>query len=124
IHRISSDSGSVRLTDEDGTVAASWSYRKLLNHWQSKHALAAYVPSDKRGPPPEYRYSPRATLYVGTDFIRLLKAFAAGAVYLDPALKATFVDGVLGPVHRRSQFRIRHADMDQLYERRIDLPEP
>lgn len=116
--KITDEAGAIRLLDAAGEVAASWSFWKLLQHWERKHARAAYVPCAKREPPPEYRFARAAELYVGTDFIRLLKAFAIGAVYLDPALKCQRTEAGFGPIHRRCQFRVRHPDLAQLYEAR------
>ncbi len=39
--------GCVALLDRNGDVAASWSFAKLLDHWSTKHALAAYVPYER-----------------------------------------------------------------------------
>mgnify|MGYP000114921228 CR=1 FL=1 len=112
--------GKVRLVTANGEARATWAYQKLLEHWSRKHARAAYIPSSKQGRPPEYRFSDNATLFIGTDFIRLLSAIHEGLVYLDPALKAKIVDGaVVGGIHRRCQFRIRHKDLPKLYERQI-----
>lgn len=123
--KIDAAGGEVRLVDPNAFVAASWSFDKLLQHWQTKHARAAYVPSVKRGPPPEYRFSDRATLFVGTDFILLLKGLAAGRVYLDPAQNATIIGGVVhGSIHRRCQFRVKHRDLSALYQNEELIPAP
>ncbi len=112
--------GKIQLVTAAGVPRATWAFQKILAHWSRKHARAAYVPSLKQGRPPEYRFSENATLFVGTDFIRLLSAIHAGAVYLDPALKARTVNGVItGGIHRRCQFRIRHNDLPRLYDRQI-----
>lgn len=112
--------GKIRLVTAAGVPCATWAFQKILQHWSRKHARAAYVPSLKQGTPPEYRFSDNAALFVGTDFIRLLSAIHDGVVYLDPALKAHTVGGVItGGIHRRCQFRIRHNDLPRLYEREI-----
>ena len=112
--------GAIRLITEAGEPKATWSFGKLLEHWSKKHARVAYVPSLKRDPPPEFMFSDQVTLYVGTDFARFLRAMRSGAVYFDPALKAPLVNGqVVGNVHRRCQFRVRHADLGLLYDREI-----
>ncbi|WP_457395542.1 MvaI/BcnI family restriction endonuclease, partial [Roseateles sp. P5_E1] len=37
--------GAVVMIDHAGDVAMSWSFAKLLDHWKSKHAKAAFVPA-------------------------------------------------------------------------------
>lgn len=109
--------GGIQLIDTDGIVKASWSFAKLLAHWGRKHARVAYIPSLKQDEPVAYMFSERATLCIGTDFIRFLKAMHEGQVWLDPALKAPVEGAVVGAVHRRCQFRIRHEHLGALYER-------
>lgn len=41
---ITNVSGSLDLVDVNGTPAATWTFSKLLEHWNRKHAFAAYVP--------------------------------------------------------------------------------
>ena len=36
--------GAIELVDSQGVVAAAWPYIDLIEHWQRKHASAAYVP--------------------------------------------------------------------------------
>lgn len=76
--------GGVLLVLGKGQVAASWSFAKLLSHWQEKHAYAAYIPSLKRELPAAYWYGSTVRLGEGTDFLRFLRAMAAGAAYYDP----------------------------------------
>ncbi|MFZ5478011.1 MAG: MvaI/BcnI family restriction endonuclease [Myxococcota bacterium] len=114
--------GAVCLVDDEGREAASWSLSGLLDHWKHKHALAAYVPSERREPG-EYRYGPVVALGYHTDPLRLLDAFARGAVYYDPGIKLEGASAARPEVKRRSQFRVRFADVGALYERleRVDL---
>lgn len=109
--------GGLRLVDGAGDPAAVWSFRTLLPHWNRKHARACYVPSLRRGPPFEYAYGGRAELCEETDFLLFLRAVARGSVYYDPALKLENEASDAPRLKRRSQFRVRHHDLDSLYRR-------
>jgi len=87
-----------------------------MDHWNRKHAKAAYVPSLSRKPPPEYRYAGRWLFCEATDFLLFLAAVAAGRVYYDPAVKMVSSSSGKPEVKRRSQFRIAHADLGGLYK--------
>lgn len=115
--KITDISGGLALVTHDGEDAASWSFSGLMAHWNRKHAQAAYLPSMSRTPPPEYCYGPQALLCEQTDFILFLKAFAAGRVYYDPALKLEKMASGKQALHRRSQFRIHHSHLTQMYHR-------
>lgn len=115
--KITNLDGSIALIDRCDVVAASWSFKGMMAHWNRKHAQAAYVPSLFQTPPPEYRYGPRVLLCEETDFLLFLSAFTSGVVYYDPALKlenASHPEAALKP---RSQFRVKHKQLTQLYRR-------
>ena len=107
--------GSLALLNAAEEVAASWTLKGMMAHWNRKHAQAAYVPSIFRTPPPEYAYGAHVLLCEQTDFLLFLKAFAAGAVYYDPAVKVEKASSAKPEIKRRSQFRVAHADLTQLY---------
>lgn len=108
--------GGIGLVTDDGLVAASWSHAKLAEHWNCKHAQAAYVPCmQRKGPPPEYEYGPRVLLGTGTDYVLFLRAVADGVVFLDPALKLVEVVSQTSRQKLRNQFRIRSGDLRILY---------
>jgi MvaI/BcnI restriction endonuclease family len=107
--------GGLQLIDYSGDVAAEWKFTTLMDHWNRKHAKAAYVPSIFQTPPPEYAFGPKITLCEQTDFILFLKAFAAGKVYYDPALKLESSSDPKSRAKARSQFRIKHSDIAQMY---------
>ena len=115
--KITDMEGGLALVTKDGEEAATWSFSGLMAHWNRKHAQAAYVPSLFRTPPPEYSYGPQALLCEQTDFILFLKAFASGTVYYDPALKLEKTASGKQVLHRRSQFRIHHSNLTQMYHR-------
>lgn len=108
-------SGAVRIVDASGTVAAAWSFAKLLEHWSRKHWLAAYVPAMKRHDPRrQYRFGRYVRLARHTNGLMLLRAIASGTVYYDPGIKLE-VDGDAETTKRRSQFRVRSKELDRLY---------
>ena len=109
--------GGMALVDAADAIAASWTFKGMMAHWNRKHAQAAYVPSLFRAPPPEYRYGAHILLCEQTDFLLFLRAFAAGRIYYDPAVKVENASSAAPQIKRRSQFRVAHADLTQLYRR-------
>lgn len=108
-------SGAVEIVDIEGTVAASWSFAKLIEHWSRKHAFAVYVPSMKRDEPRrQYRYGRYVRLARHTNGLMLLRAIANGSVYYDPAIKLE-MNGSSEVTKRRSQFRVRSRELGSLY---------
>lgn len=115
--KIADIEGGLALVSANDEVAASWTFKGLMAHWNRKHAQAAYVPSLSRTPPPEYSYGAQVLLCEQTDFLLFLKAFAAGTVYYDPAVKIERASSAKPDIKRRSQFRVAHADLPQLYQK-------
>lgn len=115
--KITDMDGGLALLDRNDNVAALWKYGGIIEHWSRKHAQAAYVPSLFQTPPPEYRYGPRIQLCEQTDLGLFLSAVAAGTVYYDPAIKLENADTDKPEIKRRSQFRIRHDRLGQMYHR-------
>lgn len=113
--KITDMDGDIALLDQEGAPAATWSFRNIMSHWNRKHAKAAYVPSLKRGPPPEYRYGGIAQLCEETDVLLFLTAVATGDVYYDPGIKLEWSDVGKPKIKRRSQFRVRHGVLATLY---------
>lgn len=109
--------GGIALMDQNKEVAAIWNYPSILEHWNRKHAKAAYVPSLFRNPPPEYCFGPKVFLCEGTDFSRFLRALVNSSVYLDPAIKVISEPTTKIQVKRRNQFRINHKHLNLLYEK-------
>jgi MvaI/BcnI restriction endonuclease family len=115
--KITDMTGGIVLENREGEQAAIWRYGRMMEHWNRKHAKAAYVPSLFQTPPPEYRYGPKVLLCEQTDFSLLLKAVATGSVYYDPGIKAENVSSAKPAIKRRSQFRIRHDELAGMYHR-------
>ena len=109
---ISQADGAIEIVDREGAVAASWSFAKLLEHWSRKHALAAYVPAEKRDDPRrQYRFGRYVRLARHTSGLMLLHAIAKGSVYYDPGIKLERD----GTTKRRSQFRVKSRELGRLY---------
>lgn len=115
--KITDLNGGIALLDSNNDVAALWRFTGIIDHWNRKHAKAAYVPSLFQAPPPQYWYGPRVMLCEGTDLSLFLRAIADGTIYLDPALKLlTAADGTI-EWKKRNQFRVRHAGLGGIYHR-------
>jgi hypothetical protein len=104
--KITNMDGGMALVSGEDEVAAMWAFTGIMQHWNRKHAQAAYVPSLFRSPPPEYSYGPRILLCEQTDFSLFLKAVASGVVYYDPGIKMEKASSPKPVIKRRSQFRI------------------
>lgn len=117
--KIENIDGGLCLVSPDGTQAALWHFRTLLEKWNCKHAQAAYIPSNNRGTGLDraYRYGSLVALGSGTDFGRLLSAIASGAVYYDPGIKLENAGSNNPQPKHRSQFRTRPRDLSALYAR-------
>jgi MvaI/BcnI restriction endonuclease family len=115
--------GGIRLVDQHKEIAAEWKFKAMMEHWNRKHSQAAYVPSLMRTPPPEYAYGAQVLLCEQTDFMLFLKAFASGVVYYDPAIKLENASQAKPDIKRRSQFRVKHNHITQMYHRHevVDL---
>lgn len=112
---ITDPQGGIQLVADDGTVAARWPFPDLLQHWNRKHANAAYVPSLRRKDPVQYCYSPDVYLASGTDFGLFLKGLSTGIVCYDPGIKLVGLDGPKVRIKRRSQFRVGFNGLRGLY---------
>lgn len=115
--QITDASGTIALVSEDQQVAASWPFSRVLEHWSRKHTKAVYVPSIMRKDASrQYCYGHKVRLAQRTDSLRLLSAFATGAVYYDPGIKLEGVSTGRPRLKERSQFRIASKFIDSLYE--------
>lgn len=115
--KITDVNGNIFLLDQNTQVAASWSFSHLLNHWNRKHASAAYVPfTNDKGTPPKYHFGSPVSLGEGTDFSKYLNALAQSKIIFDPGSKIENPDTEHKSVKARSQFRINKKDLHLLYE--------
>ena len=115
-NKIIDSNGGIALISSKGTIAAIWHFKGLLSHWNRKHAYAAYIPSMvKKMSQVQYCYGNIVRLGENTDFLNLLKAVSSGQVYYDPGIKVEKVNTSNPTTKRRSQFRIKSADIPVLY---------
>lgn len=123
--RITNLDGSIMLVDRDDTIAASWGFKSIIEHWNRKHAKTAYVPSMSKTSPKSFRYGAKIETCEGTDVLLFFSGFAEGAIYYDPAIKMTDFSGLSPKQKKRSQFRVNHKHLPTLYKKveTIDLNE-
>lgn len=116
--KITDANGKIALVSDSSEVAASWSFKKILEHWSKKHMKAVYVPSQHRKDPSwQYTYGHKVRLAQRTDALRLLVAFASGTMYYDPGIKLENASTAHAKHKQRSQFRVASKNIGSLYER-------
>lgn len=116
--KIVNPDGGITLLNSVGEEAATWRYADLMDHWNRKHAQAAYIPSlRKMEPMQQYCYGNVIELGHGTDFLKLLEALSKGIVYYDPGIKLENASTAMPVTKRRSQFRIKPSDLSALYHK-------
>lgn len=119
--KITDMNGGLAMLDHREEIAAFWQFTNIIEHWNRKHAQAAYVPSLFRCPPPASKFGPKVLLCEGTDLTLFLQAIASGKIYLDPALK--FITNTDGSIDwkKRNQFRLKHGNLDAVYHRAAEV---
>lgn len=118
--RITKAAGAITLLDNNETIAASWSFEKIMDHWKRKHSQAVYIPCILKKPISgghEYHYGKDVELGVGTDFEMFLSAILIGNVYYDPGIKLEKASTDKPALKRRSQFRVNHKHLNGLYNK-------
>lgn len=116
-NKITKVEGSVRLVNDEGLVAASWSFSRLMSHWKRKHTRAVYVPSICATLPyRRYRYGKTIRIATKTDFLLFLQALADRRVFYDPGIKVE-IKASKPAAKPRSQFRVSSRDIVSLYDR-------
>lgn len=113
--KILNSDGEICLIDNNGDYAASWSFASLLKHWNRKHNMACYVPSQTlKEPKLQYRYGNNLIMGSGTSFILFLNQMHLGNIYYDPGIKLEN-SSTKPKTKRRSQFRIKSEFLKELY---------
>ncbi|MCG6113687.1 MAG: MvaI/BcnI restriction endonuclease family protein [Mesorhizobium sp.] len=116
--KVTDPAGKLVLLTDAGEEAASWSFAKLLQRWNTKHALAAYVPAETRtGALKQYRFGNMVMLAEGTDFNRFLSVMAARHAVYDPGIKVEQVSTDRPKSKHRNQFRTSNRYLPDLYEK-------
>jgi len=109
--------GGIVLRSADGTKAAIWYYKTLIEQWTRKHAKAAYIPSlSRKEPQMQYRYGHVVGLGEKSSITHFLQAVAATEIYYDPGIKLEHASTDHSKIKKRSQFRIKPKDIPTLYE--------
>jgi len=111
--------GALILADDSEATAALWRFTDLLDHWNRKHAQAAYVPMVRHETDDgaEFKYGDRILLGQGTDFLLFLRALELGKVVYDPGIKLEAASSDKPKVKKRNQFRVSFRDLSCLYRR-------
>lgn len=98
----SDDPNDIQVSLKDpntGEILAAWSFKKLADSWNKKHASAAYVQRERRphqgdkNHDYDYKFLDEVYICEGTDIWRLLRAIHSGRVYYDSA-HTIYSDGV------------------------------
>jgi len=114
--------GHIGLQAESGETVAIWTFTKLLQHWQRKHAKTCFVKSERKEEDGTYfyKYSPNIELGIESTFNNFLKSLEKGVIYYDPASKL-FLEKDKWKTKARSQFRIKESELNTLYKKYIKL---
>ncbi len=113
--KITDASGGLALISPDDRIASMWGFTKLIEHWKTKHAKAAYIPSLRTDKPYHYYFGNEITLCKGTDFMLFMDAVSKGTVYIDPAIKAENYSSASPRTKKRNQIRISFKNISSLY---------
>ena len=105
--------GYLGLIDINGNIAASWSFTKLLNHWQTKHANTVFVGFKRSGN--SFHFAHEIYMGEGTSFSNLLRGFSNQAIYYDPGIKVEQREGK-SRTKARSQFRVNKKNLAPLFD--------
>jgi hypothetical protein len=121
----SDDAVFIRIDDSDESFLLSgWSFHKMLNSWNDKHASACYVEYEKRqysGPGNahnyEYRYTGKVFICEGTDIWAYLSGIGKNIIYYDPGHDITKT----GKTNQRPQWRTAvtkkfESNLNELYD--------
>ncbi|HOW08320.1 MAG TPA: MvaI/BcnI family restriction endonuclease [Bacteroidales bacterium] len=115
-NKITRVDGRISLIDVKDNEAASWSFASLMTHWNRKHNLACYVPSQYTTIPTlQYRYGNNLIMGSGTNFLFFLNQMNAGNIYYDPGIKLENAS-TKPTTKRRSQFRMKSGNIRNLYD--------
>lgn len=115
--RIVDLNGGIVLLTDSGEAAAHWSFARLMEKWNRKHAQAAYIPYEAQDNPiREYYYHSPALLGEGTDFSLFMSAMSGGKIVFDPGTKVVLQPDGKSHTKPRSQFRISVKHLTSLYK--------
>jgi hypothetical protein len=109
--------GGLVLRDRTGSVAAAWTFNKILSHWSRKHSQTAYVTytatgSDSRS----FQFGPKVHLCEGAGLKPFLTAMHSNVIYYDPGINMKLHEG-RWVSKKRNQFRVSWKNIGLLYEK-------
>lgn len=114
------------LEDVNGSIAASWSFERLMNCWKIKHGEVVYIGASvsdlsdvtyrQQGFTKQVTFDDMVLWCRNTSAEKLVHALNSGVVYLDPGSKLNLSDNK--KTKRRSQWRLNNIikDSSALYE--------
>ncbi len=113
----STENSGVHLLDDASKPVATWTHKKLMEHWIKKHEKTAYVPYAKKNRSgwPWFAYGRNIVLGEETNYQRFVSAIQTASIYLDPGcnLKGIGTENKQGK--SRFQFRIKMNSLPDLY---------
>lgn len=122
--KITQSEGGYFLKNDNGEIAAGWTFSKLLNHWKNKHTKTCYVSYKdiQIEGHTYYHFGPKVCLAQGASIEKFLDALSTGIVVHDPGCKYA-VDPETGKwkQKKRNQFRVSAANSAYLYDEYKEL---
>lgn len=122
--KITLSEGGYFLKNDNGEIAAGWTFSKLLNHWKKKHKKTCYVSYTnlKIEGNTYYQFGPDVSLAKGASIEKFLDALSTGIVVHDPGCKYA-LDANTGKwkQKKRNQFRVSAANSAALYDEYKEL---
>ena len=122
--KITLSEGGYFLKNDNGEVAAGWTFSKLLNHWKNKHTKTCYVSYTnlKLEGSTYYQFGPKVSLAKGASIEKFLDALATGLVVHDPGCKyALDVNTGKWKQKKRNQFRVSAVNSACLFDEYKEL---
>ncbi|SFR35818.1 MvaI/BcnI restriction endonuclease family protein [Robiginitalea myxolifaciens] len=115
-NEINEADGRVLLQDSDNHIAAGWSFSRLLDHWERKHASACYVPGIFFKKTNEYAFGNNIILGIETSFLHFITALNYGIIFYDPGNRVSIRGDEHFAEKRRNQFRFSSSFLGGLYK--------
>lgn len=114
--RFTANDGYIGLQIITGEIVAKWTFSKLFQHWQRKHARTCFVKTERKEEDGKiwYKYSPDIALGIDSTFENFLNSMIKGISYYDPSSKL-YKDGEKWRTKARNQFRIKEDNLQSLY---------
>ena len=115
-NEVTDTSGGLVLRDDQGNIAAGWTYNKLLTHWSKKHAETAYIKytSIEANDLKHFTFGPEILLCQGTGVGSFLRAMYTSEIYYDPGINMKRINEHWTP-KKRNQFRVGWKNIGALY---------